>query len=45
MQFPGKVDYETRNNREPFDDDAFDHYDTGFIFLFSGSVFVSNITE
>ena len=41
----GYDDYSTGNNLKLFDDDAFNALDTGFIFLFSGSMFLSNITE
>ena len=34
-----------RNKPEHFGDDAFNPLNTGFIFLFSGSVFVINIME
>ena len=45
MKFSGYIGYDTRNNLEHFENDAFNPFGTGFIFLFFGSVFVSNITE
>ena len=45
MKFSGYVDYDTRNNLEHFGGDAFNPLDTGFIFLFSGSLFISNIMK
>ena len=43
MKFSWYVGYDTRNNLEHFGDDRFNHSDTWFFFLFSGSVFVGNI--
>ena len=45
MKFSGYVGYDTRTNLEHFGDDRFYLLDTEFLFLFSGSVFVGNITE
>ena len=45
MKFPEQVGYVTRNNLEHFGDDRFNPLETGFLFIFSGSVFVDNITE
>ena len=45
IKFPRSVHYDMRNNLEHFGDDAFNPLNTGFIFLFSGSVFATNIME
>ena len=45
MNFSGYVGYGTRNNLEHFGDDRFNPLGIGFLFLFSRSVFVDNITE
>ena len=45
MKFSEYVGYDTRNNLEHFWDDRLNPLDTGFLFLFSGSLFVGNITE
>ena len=42
MKYSG---YDTRDNLEHFWDDQFNPLGLGFLFLFSGSVFVSNIME
>ena len=41
----GYIGHDTKNNLEHFGDVSFNPMDTGFIFLFSGSVFVSHIME
>ena len=45
MKFSGVVGEDARNNLKYFWDDRFNPLDTGFLFIFSGSVFVGNITE
>ena len=45
MKFSGYVGYDTINNLEHFGDDWCNPLDTGYPFLFPGSVFVSNITQ
>ena len=40
MKCAGYIGYHTRNNLENFDDVAFNPLETGFCFLFSGSVFL-----
>ena len=44
-EISGQVGYETRNNLEHFEGVAFNPLDPGSIFLFSGSVFDSDIME
>ena len=45
MKFSGKNPHYMRNNLGQFGDDVYSPLNTGFIPLFSGSVFVSNIME
>ena len=44
MKFSGYVGYDIIKNLEHFGDDGCNPLDTGFLFLFPGSVFVGNIT-
>ena len=43
MKYSGYVGYDTRNNLEQFGDDRYNLLDIGFLFLFSGSLFVGNV--
>ena len=45
IEFLGKVGHETRNTLEHFRDLAVNHLNPGWIFIFSWSVFASNIME
>ena len=45
MKFSGYVGYDTRENLEHFGGDRLNPLDTGFLFLFSGPLFVGNMTE
>ena len=45
IKFSGLVGYDTVSNLEHFDGDASNPLDTGFIFIFSRSVFAGNIME